>query len=73
MTEQHGIAKGDTQQKLGSAGFIIGAILMTIGSLLLPPSLGVSNWREGVKDVGEQAALLQTCALLHLLLPLANC
>jgi len=64
MTEQYGIAKGDTQQKLGSAGFIIGAILMTVGSLLLPPSIGVSNWRESVKDVGEQAALLQTCALL---------
>jgi len=64
MTQQQGIVKGDTQQKLSSTGFIIGAILMTIGSLLLPPSLGVSKWLEEVKQVGEQAALLQTCALL---------
>jgi hypothetical protein len=62
--QQQGIAKGDTQQKLGSAGFIIGAILMTIGSLLLPPTLGVSKWLEEVKLVGEQANLLQACALL---------
>ena len=64
MTQQQGIVKGDAQQKLGSAGFIIGAILMTVGSFLLPPSLGVSRWMEEIKQVGQQAMLLQSCALL---------
>jgi hypothetical protein len=64
MTQQQGIMKGDAQQRLGSAGFIIGPILMMIGSLLLPPSLGVSNWQEMISDVGEQAVRLQACALL---------
>src|SRR5262245_11305674 len=64
MTQHPGIVKGDAQLKLGSAGFVTGAVLMTIGSLLLPPSLGVSKWQEGVKEVGEQVVLLQACALL---------
>jgi len=63
MTQQS-IVKGNAQQKLGSAGFIIGALLLTIGGLLLPPSLGVSKWVEEIKQVGEQAMLLQACALL---------
>ncbi len=64
MAQQEGIVKGDALQKISSAGFIIGAILMTIGSLLLPSSLGISRWKEMITQVGEQAALLQACALL---------
>jgi hypothetical protein len=64
MTQPHGIMKGDTQQKLGSAGFLIGTLLMVVGSLLLPPSLGVSHWQAMITEVGEQVVLLQACALL---------
>ena len=63
MTQQQGIVKGDAQQKLGSAGFIIGAILMIIGGLLLPPSLGLVGV-ERLKEAGEHAVLLQASALL---------
>lgn len=63
MTQQQGIVKGDAQQKLGSAGFIIGASLMIIGGLLLPPSLGLVGV-ERLKEAGEHAVLLQASALL---------
>lgn len=64
MAQPQSIVQGDDQQKLGSAGFIVGPMLMVIGGLLLPPSLGVGNWREMVSDVAEQAARLQASALL---------
>jgi hypothetical protein len=35
MAQQQGIAKGDAQQKLGSAGFIIAVFLWMISSILM--------------------------------------
>ncbi|MCJ7513931.1 MAG: hypothetical protein MUO23_13330 [Anaerolineales bacterium] len=64
MSQEQGIVRGDAHLKLGSAGFIIGAILIVIGRLLFPPSLGVGNWLEMKEVVGEQAVRLQACALL---------
>jgi len=36
MTQQQGIVKGGALQKIGSAGFIIGAALMVMTGLLMP-------------------------------------
>ena len=65
MAQEEGIVKGDALQKMGSAGFIFGAILIAIGSLLLPhAAVPSSNWQEMQKELGEQAVLFQACALL---------
>jgi hypothetical protein len=65
MTQQQSIMKGDAHQKLGSAGFIIGAILFVIGSLL---SLGFisdeSNMQELLKKLGEGAVFAQGAELV---------
>src|SRR5690242_2465837 len=63
MAQAHGIVKGDALQKLGSAGFIIGAILIVIGSIWLP-TVDFSNVLEAQNKFGEQAVRLQVCALL---------
>ena len=64
MTHQ-GIVKGDAQQRLGSAGFIIGVLLWVISSVLM---LGVitsaSNLQEELKQVGERAFIAQGGELL---------
>ncbi len=65
MTQQQAIVKGDALQKISSAGFIIGAILIVIGSLLLPDAaVPSSNWQEKLKELGDQAVLFQASALL---------
>jgi carboxylesterase len=42
MTQQQGIMKGNTLQKIGSAGFIVGAALMAIGCLTAPNASGIA-------------------------------
>jgi hypothetical protein len=65
MTQPHGIIKGDVLQKIGSAGFIIGAILMVIGGLLLPhASTPTSNVQEMLRPLGEQLFNAQLSVLL---------
>jgi hypothetical protein len=64
MSQEQGIVRGDTQLRLVSAGLIVGAILMVLGRLLFPPSLGIGNWLEMKEIVAEQAVRLQACALL---------
>jgi len=67
MTHQ-GIVKGDVQQRLGSAGFIIGVLLWVISSVLM---IGVitsaSNMQEELKQVGERAVIAQGGELLFTL------
>jgi len=63
MTQQQGIVKGDDLQRIGSASFIIGAILMAIGSIW-PASVDISGAVEMQKTFGEKAVILQACALL---------
>jgi len=54
MTQLQGIVKGDEQQKLGSAGFIIGAILFTISGLLMPhANTSTNGLQEMLKPLGE--------------------
>ena len=63
MTQQQGIVKGDTLLKIGSTGLIIGAILMVIGSIW-PASVDLGGAVVMQKEFGEQAVVLQACALL---------
>jgi hypothetical protein len=65
MTQPQGIVKGDALQKIGSAGFIIGAILMTIGGSLMPhASTPTSNLQEMLRPLGEQLFNAQFSVLL---------
>ena len=64
MTQQLGIVKGDAQQKLGSAGFFIGASLIVIGVLLAPSTGDISNMQELLKKVGEQEVFAHGYELL---------
>ena len=61
---QHGIVQGDALQRMGSAGYIVGALLIVIGGLLLPRAANPSNLQEMLKPLGEQEVLTQVCVLL---------
>jgi hypothetical protein len=53
MTQQN-IMKGDTLQRMSSAGFIIGAILVAVSGLLMPhANTPTSNLREMLTPMGE--------------------
>ncbi|MCB9139966.1 MAG: hypothetical protein H6642_16615 [Caldilineaceae bacterium] len=58
------IKRGDTQQRLSGLGFIGGAILILVGSLLLPRASNLGDIQAMQQAYAEQAALLQACALL---------
>jgi len=64
MVQQQGIVKGDALQKLGSIGFIVGAILLVVFNILFPRAADPSNMQEALKNWGEQEVLTQVCALL---------
>jgi hypothetical protein len=65
MSLSEDAANRGTLQKMGSAGFLLGVILVTVGSLLLPPeAIPSTNWQEELAQVGAKAQLLQACALL---------
>ena len=64
MAQQQAIVKGDALQKLGSAGLIIGAILLLVFNILLPRASDPSNVQEVLTKWGEQEGLVQMCALL---------
>lgn len=64
MAQQQAIVKGDTLQKLGSTGFIIGAILLIIFNILLPRISDPSNTQELLTKWGGQEVLVQMSALL---------
>jgi len=64
MVQQQGIVKGDVLQKIGSAGFIIGAILLVIFNLLLPRADDPSITQQVLQKLGGQEVLTQLCVLL---------
>jgi len=64
MTQQT-IVKGDVLQKTGSAGFILGAILIAAGGLLMPhANTPTSNLQEMLKPLGEHEFITQLSSLL---------
>jgi len=54
----------DTHARLGSAGFVLAAVLVSVGSLLLPRADNLSDIQAMQQAFAEQATLLQFCALL---------
>lgn len=64
MAQQQGIVKGDVLQRIGSVGFIVGAILLVIFNALFPRVGDPGNVQEVLKKWGEQEVLTQICALL---------
>jgi hypothetical protein len=53
MTQQ-GIVKGDTFQRMSSIGFIIGAVLVAVGGLMMPhANAPTSDLREMLTPMGE--------------------
>jgi len=64
MLQEQGITRGDTQQRLSGLGFISGAVLIMIGSLLLPRAANLSDIEAMQRAYAQQQALLQICALL---------
>jgi hypothetical protein len=64
MAQQQGIVKGDVLQRVGSAGFIIGAILLVIFNVLLPRAADPSSTQAVLQKWGGQEVLTQICALL---------
>jgi hypothetical protein len=64
MTQQS-IVKGDTLQKMSSTGFIIGAILILAGGLLMPhANTSTSDLQEMLQPLGEHKFLTQLASLL---------
>jgi hypothetical protein len=65
MTQQQGIIKGDVLQKIGGAGFIIGAVLFGISGLLMPHAAGLTNdLQEMLKPLGEHEFITQLASLI---------
>jgi hypothetical protein len=62
MTQQ-AIAKGDSFQKMGGAGFIIGAVLITIGNIWVT-SIDLSKPMEAQRKLSEQIVMFQAVVLL---------
>jgi hypothetical protein len=65
MTQGQGIVKGDAQQKLGSAGFIVGVLLWLLGSLLITGILANANsMQDELKAIGELVVSAQAGELI---------
>jgi hypothetical protein len=68
MTQQQSIVKGDPLQKISSAGFIIGAILMMLGGLLMPyAAKPTSNIQEMLTPLGEHEFRAEVSSLLMMM------
>lgn len=63
MRKQQGIREGNSDQKLGSAGFIIGAILIASGNIWIT-TVGLGNPMEALEKYSENIQLLQIIVLL---------
>jgi hypothetical protein len=68
MTQGQAIVIGDTFQKFGSKGFIIGAILLVTSGLLMPyASTPASNLQEMLKPLGEYQYRTMLSSLLGMI------
>jgi len=62
---QQGFMKGDTLQKMSSIGFILGAILVAVGGLMMPhANAPTSDLQEMLTPLGEHEFLTQLSSLL---------
>jgi len=62
---QPSMVKGDTLQRISSAGFVIGAILDAVGGLLMPhANTPTSDLQQMLKPMGEHEFLTQLSSLL---------
>ena len=65
MTQGQSILKGDSLQKMSSAGFIVGAILIGASGLLMPhANAPTSDLQEMLKPLGEHEFFTQISSLL---------
>lgn len=65
MTQEQIIVTGDALQKLGSVGFILGAVLIIVSGLMMPfAPTSTSNLQEMLKPLGEQQFRTQLSSLL---------
>src|SRR3989304_5360976 len=64
MAQQQGVVKGDALQRIASAGFVIGAVLLIVFNFLLPRAADPSNTQDVLTKWGGQKGLTQLCALL---------
>lgn len=64
MSSEPSIFKRNAYHKLGSVGFITGAVLVLIGSLLVPRAGDLGNVIDLQRAYGEQPVLLQASALV---------
>lgn len=62
--QQQGIVKGDVLQKIASIGFIVGAILLVIFSVLEPHVSDPSDTQAVLQKFGENETLTEACLLL---------
>lgn len=63
MTQQVGIIKDDPLQKLCSAGFILGAVMLTIGTIWVA-GIDLSNPMQAQERLHEQIVTFQAVSLL---------
>ena len=65
MSQQQGIVKGDTLQKLGSLGLIIGGILLIIFNLIFPHPADPTNIQDAMTTWGSKAGLVKFAELFR--------
>jgi hypothetical protein len=63
MTQQEGIVKGDSFQKMGSVGFLIGAVLIIVGNSWVA-TIDLSNPLVAQARMSGQLAILDTVTLM---------
>lgn len=62
MSQQAGIVKGDALQRLGSLGFIIGAVLLIVFNALFPRAADPSSMQDMVTTLGSKEGLVVLCS-----------
>jgi hypothetical protein len=68
MTEAHGVLQGGALPKVGSAGFLIAAVLFAVGGLLMPHAAGpTSDLKEMLRPLGMYSSRTVLASLLEAL------
>ena len=68
MTQGRSIVKGDTLQRISSAGFILGAVLVAVGGLMMPhANVPTSDLREMLTPMGKYQYYTIVASLLGMI------